>query len=121
MAAKRGTSKLTKALKKTAEKVVVDPFLKSYIPAGKAAPAPPLGPMLGARNIQIGQFCKDFNERTKNIKQGIPLPTRIWANPDKTYKMVIHKPPMTYFVKQAAGINRGAMKPGKEIAGTIHF
>lgn len=64
------------------------------------------------RGINVAAFCKDFNERTKDMREGIPLPTRIWVNPDRTYKMVIHNPPASFLVKQAAGLSRGAMQPG---------
>lgn len=55
---------------------------------------------------------KDFNEKTKDMKPGIPLPTRVYVNPDRSYRVVIHKPPTMYYLMQAAGIQRAAMKPG---------
>ncbi|GBP04134.1 39S ribosomal protein L11, mitochondrial [Eumeta japonica] len=103
-----------KSMKKLAEKIDHSSPLRTYIPAGMAAPGPPLGPMLGQRNINIAPFCKDFNERTANIKPGIPLPTRVKVNADRSYILTIHKPPVTYFLKQAAGVSRGVMQPGKE-------
>lgn len=71
------------------------------------------------RNINIAAFCKDFNERTANIKPGIPLPTRVKVNADRSYQLTIHQPPASYFLKQAAGVSRGAMEPGKAIGYVI--
>eukprot|EP00794_Sanderia_malayensis_P020255 gene20254-22239_t len=92
--------------------------LKIYIGAGKAAPAPPIGPALGQRGINIMQFCKEFNERTKNLKQGIPIPTKITYK-DRSYTFETASPPATYFLKNAANIEKGASKPGKETVGTV--
>lgn len=93
--------------------------LRTNIPAGMATPGPPLGPMLGCRGINITAFCKDFNEKTKDIKDGIPLPTRVFVNPDRSYQITITKPPSMYYLKQAAGIQKGAMNQKLEVAGFV--
>lgn len=108
-----------RVLKKMQENVQHTTRLKTNIPAGMASSAPPLGPMLGQRSINIANFCKDFNEKTSKIKKGLPLPCRAKATTDKLFDLDIHQPSATFFIKQAAGIDLGAVKPGHEIAGKI--
>lgn len=105
-------------IKKLTEKIDHSSKLRTNILAGLASSAPPLGSQLGQRNINIANFCKDFNQRTANIKEGIPLPCRVKVHSDRSYDLVIHKPPATYYLKQAAGIQKGRMKKG-EVAGKI--
>ncbi|PPQ77310.1 hypothetical protein CVT25_010892 [Psilocybe cyanescens] len=94
-------------------------IVRLLIPAGKAAPTPPVGPALGARGVKSMDFCKEFNARTAHIEPGVPIPTLITVQPDRTFTFVTKTPPASYFIKQAAGIEKGTGKPGHEVTGTI--
>ncbi|XP_078034395.1 mitochondrial ribosomal protein L11 [Augochlora pura] len=109
-----------RVLKKTASNVIHSPILRVNIPAGLATSKPPLGSQLGQRNINVQNFIKEFNTRTEDFKQGIPLPCRVKVKADGSFDLVIHNPPAVYFLKQAAGIERGQMVKG-EVAGKITF
>lgn len=95
------------------------PFKRILVPAGKAAPTPPVGPALGARGVKSMDFCKEFNARTAHMEPGIPTPTLITVQPDRTFSFVVKTPPTTHFLKKAAGIEKGTGKPGHEVVGTV--
>ncbi|XP_011478284.1 39S ribosomal protein L11, mitochondrial isoform X1 [Oryzias latipes] len=105
-------SKISKAAK-AVKKLDTGNVIRAIVRSGQAAPGPPLGPILGQKGIPIGQFCKDFNEKTKELKEGIPLPVKIHVKPDRTYDLKIGQPTVSYFLKQAAGIAKGASKTGE--------
>ncbi|CAG5114756.1 unnamed protein product [Candidula unifasciata] len=108
-----------KAVAQVADKVKRKTFLSTVIPAGKATPAPPLGPELGQMQIQIAAFCKDFNEKTSHIKTGIPMRAEISVNPNRTYNITLLNPPTSYFLMQAAGCQKGATSSNTQTAGII--
>ncbi|KAM6923920.1 large ribosomal subunit protein uL11m isoform 2-T2 [Xenentodon cancila] len=111
-------SKISKAAK-AVNKLDSGNVIRAIVRSGQAAPGPPLGPILGQKGIPIGQFCKDFNEKTKELKEGIPLPIKIHVKPDRTYDLKIGQPTVSYFLKQAAGIAKGARQAGHETAGMV--
>ncbi len=88
-------------------------YIKLQIPAGKANPSPPVGPALGQRGLNIMQFVKDFNAQTANMEPGMPVPVVITAYGDRTYSFIMKTPPNTYFLKKAAGIEKGTTAAGK--------
>ncbi|PAV20733.1 mitochondrial ribosomal L11 [Pyrrhoderma noxium] len=93
--------------------------VRILIQAGKAAPTPPIGPALGARGVKSMDFCKEFNARTAHIEPGVPTPTLITIQPDRTFTFLTKTPPVTYLLKKAAGIEKGTATPGHETVGTI--
>lgn len=92
-------------------------LIKLQIEAGKANPAPPVGPALGQAGLNIMDFCKTFNERTKSMEG--PVPVVITAYQDRTYTFITKLPPASYLIKKAAGIASGSKTPGQAIAGKI--
>ena len=93
--------------------------IKLIIPAGKAAPSPPIGPALGQKGVKSMDFCKQFNDRTKIYTQGVPIAARITVNPDKTFKFITKTPATTWLLKQTLGIEKGSSKPGNETIGEL--
>ncbi|KDQ14787.1 hypothetical protein BOTBODRAFT_187781 [Botryobasidium botryosum FD-172 SS1] len=102
-----------------AAKALKPQFVRLLVPAGKAAPTPPVGPALGARGVKSMDFCKEFNARTAHVAVGVPIPTVITIQPDRTFTFVTKTPPTAYFLKQAAGVEKGSGKPGSEPIGTV--
>ncbi len=94
-------------------------YIKLQVPAGKANPSPPIGPALGQRGLNIMEFCKAFNAATQGMEPGMPIPTVITAFQDRTFTFITKTPPATYFIKKAAGIQKGGQTPGKEVSGSI--
>ena len=94
-------------------------YIKLQIPAGKANPSPPVGPALGQRGLNIMQFCKDFNAQSQQLEKGSPIPVVITIYQDKSFTFEMRTPPVSYFIKKAAGIQSGAKATGRDKAGKI--
>jgi len=92
--------------------------IKLQIPAGKATPAPPVGPALGQHGVNIGQFTKDFNERTKN-DEGMTIPVVITVYADRSFSFVTKTPPVPNLLRKACGIDKGSGMPHREKVATI--
>ena len=93
-------------------------IIKLQIPAGKATPAPPVGPALGASGVNIMQFVKEFNDRTAN-QPGMIIPVVITVHKDKSFEFVTKVPPVAVLIKKAAKIEKASGKPNKEKVATI--
>ena len=87
--------------------------IKLQIPAGKASPAPPVGPALGASGVNIMQFVKEFNDRTANLN-GMIVPVVITVYKDKSFEFITKEPPMAVLIKKAAKIEKASGKPNKD-------
>jgi large subunit ribosomal protein L11 len=93
-------------------------YVKLQIKGGQANPAPPVGPALGQRGINIMEFCKAFNEKTKSF-MGKPVPVVITVYKDKKFDFIIKSPPASHFIKEAAKLKGGSKEPGRVVVGSI--
>ena len=103
----------------------VDGFINLQVPAGAANPSPPIGPALGQRGVNIMEFCKSFNAKTKDMEQGAPIPVKITVYSDRSYTYELRMPPATFLIKKAAGMKptgkpgSGSKQPGVVSAGKV--
>lgn len=93
--------------------------IKLQIPAGQASPAPPVGPVLGMHKVNIMEFCKKFNEATKNEEPGILIPVEITVYSDRSFDFVLKQPPVAVLLKKAAGIEKGSPEPNRIKVGRV--
>ncbi len=98
----------------------VEGYIKLQIPAGKANPSPPVGPALGQKGVNIMEFCKAFNEQTKNMESGLPVPVVITVFGDRSFKFVMKTPPAPVLLKKAAGIDKGSDRPNTNKIGKVN-
>jgi large subunit ribosomal protein L11 len=97
----------------------IDKLVKLQVAAGKANPAPPVGPALGQAGLNIMEFCKAFNARTQEMEAGMPLPVVISVYKDKSFDFVIKTPPASILLMKAAKIKKGSGEPNKNKVGTV--
>ena len=94
-------------------------YVKLQVPAGAANPSPPIGPALGQRGLNIMEFCKAFNAKTAQMEKGTPIPVIITAYQDRSFTFEMKQPPVSFFLKKAAGLKigkkpaSGSKTPGK--------
>ena len=93
-------------------------FIKLQIKGGQANPAPPVGPALGQRGVNIMEFCKAFNDKTKSMA-GKPVPVEITVYKDKKFDFKIKSPPASFFIKEAVKLKGGSKEPGRNIVASI--
>ena len=96
----------------------IDSLIKLQIPAGKANPAPPIGPALGQHGVNIMEFCKAFNGKTKE-QTGKIIPVVITVYADRSFSFITKTPPVPSLILEASGIKKGSGEPNREIVGTI--
>ena len=101
-----------------ASKKEISGFIKLQIKGGQANPAPPVGPALGQRGVNIMEFCKAFNDKTKSMA-GKPIPVEITVYKDKKFDFKIKSPPASYFIKEAVKLKGGSKEPGRSIVASI--
>ena len=96
----------------------VKSIIKLHVTGGQANPAPPVGPALGQHGVNIMEFCKSFNEKTKD-RQGLVLPVVISVHEDKSFLFIIKSPPCSVLLKRACGIAKASPQPNKEKMGKV--
>ena len=94
-------------------------YLKLQVPAGAANPSPPIGPALGQRGLNIMEFCKAFNAQTQQLEKGSPIPVVITIYADRSFTFEMRTPPVPYFLKKAAKVDKGAKATGRDKAGVV--
>jgi len=103
----------------------IDGYINLQVPAGKANPSPPIGPALGQRGVNIMEFCKAFNAKTKDMEPDTPIPVKITVYSDRSFTFVMKSPPATFFIKKAAGLKTtgkpgaGSKEPGRGTVGQV--
>jgi large subunit ribosomal protein L11 len=93
--------------------------IKLQVPIAKANPAPPIGPALGQKGLNIAEFCKQFNAIKFDFEPGTPIPVTITAYKDRSFTFTTKLPPVSFLIKQELALKKGSSMPGKEIIGKV--
>ena len=93
--------------------------VKLQIPAGKANPAPPIGPALGQQGVNIMEFCKQFNAQTQQLEKGLPIPVVITVYSDRSFTFIMKTPPASVLIRKALGLEKGSGTPNTAKVGRI--
>ena len=97
----------------------VTAFIKLQVPAGKANPAPPIGPALGQHGVNIPGFCKEFNEKSKGFEPGLTIPVVITVYSDRSFSFVLKTPPAPVLIKKALKLESASARPNKDKVGQL--
>jgi large subunit ribosomal protein L11 len=97
----------------------IDGYINLQVPAGQANPSPPIGPALGQRGLNIMEFCKQFNAKTKDLEAGSPIPVKITVFSDRSFSFEMRTPPASYLIRKIANVAGGSKEPGRTSAGTV--
>jgi large subunit ribosomal protein L11 len=100
-------------------KKTIKAVVKLQVPAGKATPAPPVGPALGPHGVQAAQFCQQFNERTRKQEEGVLIPVVITVYTDKSFTFITKTPPAAVLIRKALGLEKGSGEPNKTKVGVL--
>ena len=95
-------------------------LIKLQVPAGKATPAPPVGPALGPHGVSAPQFVQQFNDRTKSVEPGLIIPVVVTVYADKSFTFITKTPPAAVLIKKACGLEKGSSVPNKDKVATIN-
>ena len=97
----------------------INGYINLQVPAGQANPSPPIGPALGQRGVNIMEFCKAFNAKSKDTEQGTPIPVTITVYSDRSFSFAMRTPPAAFFLKKAAKLGSGSKEPGRTMVGKV--
>jgi len=97
----------------------IEGYIKLQVPAGGASPSPPVGPALGQQGLNLMEFCKTFNARTKEMEKGLPVPVVITVYQDKSFDFILKTTPASILIKKAAGIEKGSGTPNSLKVGKV--